>query len=45
VNADLAQATMRDGVLEISMPMTKVEAKSRKLEIADPAPPTVTKAA
>lgn len=45
VKSEVAKATMHDGVLEISMPMTKVEAKSRKLEIAEPAPATVTKAA
>jgi HSP20 family protein len=45
VKSELAKATMHDGVLEISMPMTKVEEKSRKLEIAEPAPPKATKAA
>ena len=45
VKSELAKATMHDGVLEIAMPMTKVEEKTRKLEIAEPAPPKVTKAA
>ena len=45
VKSELAKATMHNGVLEISMPMTKVEEKSRKLEIAEPAPLNATKAA
>lgn len=45
VKPDLAKAIMHDGVLEISMPMAKVEEKSRKLEIAEPAPEKASKAA
>ena len=45
VKSEVATATMHSGVLEISMPMTKVEAKSRKLEIAEPVAAKVTKAA
>lgn len=45
VKYELAKATMHDGVLEISMPMAKVEEKARKLEITEPAPVTTTKAA
>jgi HSP20 family protein len=45
VNPELAKAKMHDGVLEISMPMVKVEEKKRKLEIAEPAPETKPKAA
>lgn len=45
VKPELAKATMHDGVLEISMPMVKVEEKSRKLEISEPAPVKATKAA
>jgi HSP20 family protein len=37
VNPELAKATMHDGVLEVAMPMAKVEEKKRKLEIAEPA--------
>jgi HSP20 family protein len=45
VKAEGAKATMHDGVLEITMPMMKVEEKRRKLEIAEPAPVKATKAA
>ena len=45
VKSELAKATMHDGVLEITMPMTKVEEKSRKLEITEPVPATTVKAA
>lgn len=45
VKPELAKATMHDGVLEITMPMTKVEAKTRKLEITEPVPEKTTKAA
>ena len=45
VKAELAKATMHDGVLEITMPVTKVEEKARKLEIGEPAPAKATKAA
>lgn len=46
VNPDLAKATMHDGVLEITMPMAKVEEKKRTIEIAGPVTePAATKAA
>ena len=45
VKPELAKATMHDGVLEISMPLAKVEEKTRKLEITEPTPVTTTKAA
>lgn len=45
VKPELAKATMHDGVLEITMPMTKVEAKTRKLEITEPVAEKTTKAA
>jgi HSP20 family protein len=45
VKAELAKATMHDGVLEITMPMMKVESRTRRLEIAEPTPPAQTKAA
>ena len=45
VKPELAKATMHDGVLEITMPVTKVEAKTKKLEITEPTPATTTKAA
>lgn len=35
---------MHDGVLEITVPMVKVEAKHRTLEIAEPTPVKTTKA-
>ena len=38
---DLAKATLHDGVLEIMMPMAKVEEKTKKLEIVEPAPAKV----
>jgi HSP20 family protein len=45
VKPELAKATMHDGVLEITMPLTKIEEKSKKLEITEPVPVTTTKAA
>ena len=36
---DLAKATLKDGVLEITMPLAKVEEKATKLEIVEPTPP------
>lgn len=36
VKPDLAKAVLHDGVLEITMPMTAVAAKTRTLEIAEP---------
>lgn len=42
VKIDLAKAVVHDGVLEITVPMTKVEAKTKKLEITEaPAAKTV----
>jgi HSP20 family protein len=38
---DLAKAVLHDGVLEITMPLAKVEEKRKKLEIGEPAPTTV----
>ena len=45
VKAELAKAVLRDGVLEITMPMTAVEAKTRTLEIAEPTPEKGSRAA
>ncbi len=45
VKSEGAKATMHDGVLEVTVPMVKVEAKRRTLEIAEPAPVKTTKAA
>lgn len=45
VKPELAKATMHDGVLEITMPLVKVESNSRRLEIAEPTPTATTKAA
>jgi HSP20 family protein len=45
VKTENAKAVVHDGVLEITMPMAKVEEKKRKLEITEPAPEKVTKAA
>lgn len=42
VKLELAKATMHDGVLEISMPITKVDEKTHKLEITEPTPVTTT---
>lgn len=42
--SDAATATMKDGVLEITMPIEAAAAKGRRLEIAEPAAVT-TKAA
>lgn len=44
-NPELAKATMHDGVLEVTMPMVKVEEKVRKLEITTPEPMVAGKAA
>ena len=35
VKIDLAKATVKDGVLEVKMPVTPIEAKKRRLEIAE----------
>jgi len=35
VKIDLAKATMKNGVLEVKMPTTPIEAKKRRLEIAE----------
>ena len=32
---DLANATVKDGVLEVKMPMARIETKTRRLEIKD----------
>jgi HSP20 family protein len=46
VKTENAVATVHDGVLEIHMPMAKVEEKKRRLEIHEPVPEkTTTKAA
>jgi len=45
VKTEAAKAEVRDGVLEITMPVVKVEEKKRKLEITEPAPGIATKAA
>ncbi|MEQ1907894.1 MAG: Hsp20/alpha crystallin family protein [Vicinamibacterales bacterium] len=45
VKPELAKAAMHDGVLTITMPMTKVEETMRKLEIGEPAPAKTIKAA
>jgi len=45
VKTETAKAEVRDGVLEITMPMAKIEEKKRTLEITEPAPEKVTKAA
>jgi HSP20 family protein len=45
VNTELAKASLHDGVLEITMPMTKVVEQTRKLEIAEPEPAKAVKAA
>jgi HSP20 family protein len=45
VKTETAKAEVRDGVLEITMPMVKVEEKKRKLEITESVPDKVTKAA
>lgn len=37
INPDLAKATVKDGVLEVKMPMAKIEAKKRRLEIQEAA--------
>jgi HSP20 family protein len=42
---ETAKAEVRDGVLEITMPMMKAEEKKRKLEITEPVPEKVTTAA
>ena len=45
VKPELAKAAMHDGVLTITMPMTKVEQTMRKLEIGEPAPTKTIQAA
>lgn len=45
VKADVAKATMKDGVLEITMPIAAVAEKAHKLEIGEPTPTATTKAA
>jgi HSP20 family protein len=43
--ADDTKAVIRDGVLEITMPTTKVEEKKRTVTVEEPAPVATTKAA
>jgi len=45
VKSETAKAEVRDGVLEITMPLVKIEAKKRTLEITEPAAVKTTKAA
>lgn len=45
VKIDLAKAVVHDGVLEITVPMVKVEAKTKKLEITEAPPAKTVKAA
>ena len=45
VKVDEAKAVMRDGVLEITVPTTKVEEKKRTLTIEEPTPTKTVKAA
>jgi HSP20 family protein len=45
VKTETAKANVKDGVLEVTMPMTKVEEKKRRLEIKEAAPEKATKAA
>jgi HSP20 family protein len=45
VKAENATATFRNGVLEIAMPMPKAETTTRKLEIKEPTPEKIAKAA
>ena len=40
-----AKAIVHDGVLEITVPMAKVETKTKKLEITEPVPPKTVKVA
>ncbi len=40
VKYELAKAVLHGGVLEITMPLAKVEEKTKKLEIVGPAPTT-----
>jgi HSP20 family protein len=45
VKTETAKAEVRDGVLEITMPMAKLEEKKRTLEITEPVPEKTVKAA
>jgi HSP20 family protein len=45
VNVDEAKATMKDGVLEVTIPAAKLEERKRTLVIDEPGPATTTKAA
>jgi HSP20 family protein len=45
VKSENAKALVHDGVLEISMPMTKIEEKKRRVEIKEAAAAKETKAA
>ncbi len=45
VKPEEAKATVVDGVLEVRMPMAKIEQKRRRLEITEPTPAKPSKAA
>jgi HSP20 family protein len=45
VNIEKAKAVVNDGVLEITLPIVKVEAKTKKLEITEAPPAKTVKAA
>jgi HSP20 family protein len=45
VEIENAKAVVHDGVLEITVPMEKVEAKTKKLEITEATAPQIVKAA
>jgi HSP20 family protein len=45
VTADKAKATVKDGVLEVTMPIAKVEVKKRRIEIEEPKAEKATKQA
>ncbi len=45
VKPEEAKATVADGVLEVKMPLLKIEEKRRRLEITEPTAGTTTKAA
>jgi HSP20 family molecular chaperone IbpA len=45
VKIDLAKAVVHDGVLEITVPIAKIEAKTKKLEITEAMPTKTVKAA
>jgi HSP20 family protein len=45
VKIEAAKAIVHDGVIEITIPVAKVESKTRKLEITEPVPEKTVKAA